>query len=53
MVETVDLISLIPTGDLARLREELVQWCPPELAETLIELRSDDQVIAFRILPRR
>ncbi len=49
----VDLVSLIRTGDFARLREELMQRRPPELAEALAELRADDQVIAFRILPRR
>src|SRR5437588_2745352 len=50
---TVDLISLIRAGDFARLRDELVRWRPQELAAALAELRADDQVIAFRILPRR
>jgi magnesium transporter len=35
------------------LREELSQLRPPELAAALVDLRSDDQVIAFRVLPRR
>ena len=48
-----DLISFIRTGDFASLREELVRWRPRELADWLVELRADDQVIAFRILPRR
>jgi magnesium transporter len=48
----VDLVSLIRTGDFAALRRELLVWRPQELAEALAELRADDQVIAFRILPR-
>lgn len=54
MSETaLDVASLIRTGDLGRLREELLQWRPPQLAEQLGALRADDQVIAFRVLPRR
>ena len=54
MVETqVDLVSLIRRGDFARLRDELIGWRPQEIATALAELRADDQVIAFRILPRR
>lgn len=54
MAETaLDVASLIRTGDLTRLRNDLTQWRPPELAEMLAALRPDDQVIAFRILPRR
>jgi len=54
MVEPpVDFVSLIRNGDFARLREELTHWRPPELATALAALRADDQVIAFRILPRR
>jgi magnesium transporter len=49
----VDLVSLIRSGGFAKLREELVRWRPPELAAALAGLRADDQVIAFRILPRR
>lgn len=54
MVDThTDVVSLIRSGDLTRLRAELTGWRPQELAEALAELRADDQVIAFRILPRR
>jgi magnesium transporter len=49
----LDLVPLIRTGDFAKLRDELVQWRPPELAAAVSVLRADDQVIAFRILPRR
>jgi magnesium transporter len=54
MPETqLDVASLIRTGDFARLREGLSGERPQEVAETLAELRPDDQVIAFRILPTR
>ena len=55
MVETAsesDLGALIRGGDFQRLREQLVDLRPPELAAALSELRHDEQVIAFRILPR-
>jgi len=55
MVETAsesDLGALIRGGDFQRLREQLVELRPPELAAALSELRHDEQVIAFRILPR-
>jgi magnesium transporter len=52
METTVDLAALIRTGDLQKLREELLYWRPQELAATLCLMRPDDQVIAFRILPR-
>src|SRR5204862_2570467 len=48
-----DLVPLIRAGDLSKLREEVLQWRPSELAAFLSELRPNDQVIAFRILPRR
>lgn len=48
-----DLTNLIRTGDFPKLREELLRWRPQELAATLCGMRADDQVIAFRILPRR
>ena len=49
----VDLVPLIRSGDFVALRGELSQLRPPELAAALVDLRSDDQVIAFRVLPRR
>jgi len=53
MIETAsDLAALIRGGDFQKLREQLVERRPPELAAALSELRADDQVIAFRILPR-
>src|SRR5438874_12911932 len=54
MIETAaDLEPLIRTGDFATLRDELSGLRPLEIAATLADLRSDDQVIAFRLLPRR
>src|ERR1700674_1243648 len=50
---TVDLVSLVRAGDFVQLRQELERWRPPELADAVSALRADDQVIAFRILPRR
>lgn len=52
-VTEVDLVSLIRSGDFTKLREELVQRPPPELAAGVAELQAEDQVFAFRILPRR
>src|SRR5437667_3416745 len=53
MIETTsDLAALIRGGDFQKLREQLVERRPPELAAALSELRADEQVIAFRILPR-
>jgi magnesium transporter len=48
-----DLVPLIRRGDFVTLRDELSGLRPPELAAALTHLRPDDQVIAFRILPRR
>ena len=54
MIETAaDLVPLIRAGDYATLRDQLSGLRPPEVAEALADLRADDQVIAFRILPRR
>ncbi len=50
---TTDLVSLIRTGDFNRLREEMERLRPQEIAAALAEWRADDQVLAFRILPRR
>ena len=54
MSETVaDLVPLIRSGDFATLRRELERRRPQELVGAFCDLRSDDQVLAFRILPRR
>jgi hypothetical protein len=50
MTDTIlDLVPLIRSGDFAKLRNELVQQRPQELASAFCDLRSEDQVLAFRI----
>ncbi len=43
---------LVQTRALTRLRETLSGYAPPQLAELLGALPLEDQVIAFRVLPR-
>ena len=50
---TSDVVELIRSGDFPRLREELLRSSPQELAATFCDMRADDQVVAFRILPRQ
>ena len=53
MAETTsDLVALIHRGNFQELQEELLKWRPSEVATTLSELGPEDQLIAFRILPR-
>ena len=47
-----DLAPLLRSGDLAQLRKELARWRPREVAESLAGLGAQDQVLAFRVLPR-
>ena len=42
----------IRSTDFARLRDKLVALRPVEVAETILELKADEQVVAFRVLPR-
>ena len=44
--------ELIRLSHLAHLRERLVGLRPPEIAAVILGLRKDEQVIAFRVLPR-
>jgi magnesium transporter len=44
--------ELIRLNNLAHLRERLVGLRPPEIAAVILGLRKDEQVIAFRVLPR-
>ena len=54
MAETqLDVVSLIRRGEFDALSDELARWRPPEIAATVAALRPDEQVLAFRILPRR
>src|SRR6478672_9080377 len=50
---TADLATIIRAGNYPKLKEELARWRPSEIAAALTDLHDDEQVIAFRILPRR
>jgi len=47
-----DIQRLIRSTDFAQLRERLVGFRPVEIAAALSGLDADDQVLAFRVLPR-
>ena len=47
-----DIQRLIRSTDFAQLRERLVGFRPGEIASVLSGLDADDQVLAFRVLPR-
>lgn len=48
-----DLERLIRERDFVALRRALHVWPPPDLAHLIAELETEDQVIVFRILPRK
>ena len=47
-----EIQGLIRSTDFVRLRERLVGFTPVEIAETMLDLERDEQVLAFRALPR-
>jgi magnesium transporter len=47
-----DIRQLIRSTDFAQLRDRLVSLRPPEIAAAIQELNPDEQVLAFRTLPR-
>jgi magnesium transporter len=47
-----EIQGLIKSTDFARLRERLVGFTPVEIAEAMLDLERDEQVLAFRALPR-
>lgn len=49
----MDLEALIRARDFSALRERLTQGSPAEVADLLDDLSIEDQVITFRVLPRR
>jgi magnesium transporter len=53
MPEAQDVGPLIHSGNFAKLRDDLTRLRPQEITDVLANLRADDQVVAFRILPRR
>jgi magnesium transporter len=48
-----EIERLIRSSRLPDLRNHLAGFRPPEIAAALMDLRPDDQVIAFRVLPRK
>jgi magnesium transporter len=48
-----DVRASLRRRDLVGLRESLKNWPPPDLAELLDEASVEDEVVLFRILPRK
>jgi len=42
---------MIEARDFAALREVFAEWPPPDVAEVILDLPEDEQVIIFRVLP--
>jgi magnesium transporter len=47
-----ELLELIEARRWDELRDALVDWPAPEIADLLLHLRKDDRVLLFRVLPR-
>src|SRR4029453_16493556 len=46
-----EIRSMIEARDFAALREVFREWPPADVAEVIIDLPEDEQVIIFRVLP--
>jgi magnesium transporter len=46
-----EIRSMIEARDFAALREVFREWAPPDVAEVILDLPEDEQVIIFRVLP--
>src|SRR5215467_5236196 len=46
-----EIRSMIEARDFAALREVFREWPPPDVAEVILVLPEDEQVIIFRVLP--
>src|SRR6058998_4184671 len=46
-----EIRSMIEGRDFAALREVFSEWAPADVAEVIIDLPEDEQVIIFRVLP--
>jgi magnesium transporter len=46
-----EIRSMIEARDFAALREVFREWPPPDVAEVILDLPEDEQVIIFRVLP--
>ena len=44
---------IIQARDFSALRGRIEKWSPVELASLIVQLRTEDQVIVFRMLPRK
>ena len=47
------LAEVIRTRDFAQIRDLLANWTPPSVAAVIKDLPVEDQVIVFRVLPRK
>lgn len=47
-----EIEEMIRSGDFAGLRDALIDWSPPDLAELIPELPAESRAIIFRLLPR-
>jgi magnesium transporter len=46
-----EIRSMIEARDFAALREVFREWAPADVAEVILDLPEDEQVIIFRVLP--
>src|ERR1700746_3165577 len=46
-----EIRSMIEARDFAALREVFREWAPADVAEVILDLPDDEQVIIFRVLP--
>ena len=46
-----EIKSLIEARDFGALRELFKEWSPADVAEVILDMEEDDQVIIFRVLP--
>ena len=48
-----DIQDLIRSTDFAKLRERFISMRPTEIASAILDLEPNEQVVAFRVLPRK
>src|SRR6201989_2762578 len=46
-----EIRSMIESRDFAALRELFKEWPPADVADVILDLPEDEQVIIFRVLP--
>ena len=47
-----EIEEIVRTRNFTELRDSLSMWSPPDLAQLIEELETEDKAIAFRVLPR-